>query len=98
MRTTLPLFFFLLLLINVACSEDESANLSYETFEEHLRTEMTYGQLVLHFGKPFADVGSGIHIYEYHLDDQTKIFIGYTDQILYARHVSADGRLLHELI
>jgi hypothetical protein len=50
------------------------------------------------FGAPDRDIGSGIHIYVYDLSDGTKVYIGYTDKIMYARHMSSSGQVLHNLI
>ncbi len=86
------------LLIFANCSDDGNEPLTYKRFELHLKENMSYGQIVMRFGEPAGDIGSGIHIYVYNLDDDTKMYIGYTDHILYARHFSADGQLLHELI
>ena len=49
------------------------------------------------FGEPHDDIGSGIHIYEYVLNDSTKVWIGYSDVIHYVKHVDADGQTLEEL-
>ncbi|MEJ2260282.1 MAG: hypothetical protein P8X83_01290 [Nitrosopumilaceae archaeon] len=49
------------------------------------------------FGEPHDDIGSGIHIYVYELNDFTKIWIGYVEDIWYVRHVDTDGNLLEEL-
>lgn len=49
------------------------------------------------FGEPHKDIGSGIHIYVYELNDSTEIWIGYTDYIWYIRHVDSDGVLIEEL-
>lgn len=87
-----------LLLIAGSCSEEEKP-LTYETFQEHLYKEITYQQMVLYFGRPLTDIGSGIHIYVYPLDDGTTLYIGYTNRLHYARHVSTDGQqLLHEIL
>ena len=45
------------------------------------------------FGKPDRDIGSGLMIYEYTLDDGTKILLGFPgpEKILYAKHVT-DGK------
>jgi hypothetical protein len=59
---------------------------------------MNYKDLKLIFGLPDEDIGSGIHIYVYHLDDGTKIVIGYTDYIHNARHLDKDENLLHSLV
>lgn len=49
------------------------------------------------FGKPHDDIGSGIHIYVYELNDSTEIWIGYIDHILYIKHVDSNGIILEEL-
>lgn len=49
------------------------------------------------FGPPHDDIGSGIHIYVYELDDLTEIWIGYTDHIWYVKHVDSDGNLMEDL-
>ena len=49
------------------------------------------------FGKPHYDIGSGIHIYVYDLNDSTQVWIGYTDKILYVYHVDSDGNILEQL-
>jgi len=49
------------------------------------------------FGKPHDDIGSGIHIYVYELNDKTQIWIGYVDDIWYVKHVDANGNLLKDL-
>ncbi|MCV0372275.1 MAG: hypothetical protein K5793_01795 [Nitrosarchaeum sp.] len=49
------------------------------------------------FSQPDADIGSGIHIYVYNLNDSTQIWIGYSDSILYIRHIDEKGNLLEEL-
>ena len=49
------------------------------------------------FGEPHNDIGSGIHIYVYELNDSTQVWIGYVDKIMYVKHVDSDGTLLEEL-
>ena len=49
------------------------------------------------FGKPHDDVGSGIHIYVYELNDSSEIWIGYADEVLYVKHVDSKGNLIEEL-
>ena len=74
---------------------------TYEYFKTHLNSAMTYSQVVASFGEPDGDLGSGIHIYYYNLDDGTCIWIGFADRIIYARHMSnntGSGQLLHTLI
>lgn len=45
-------------------------------------------------GKYHDDIGSGIHIYVYYLNDETQIWIGYTDEIIYVKHMDAVGNLI----
>ena len=49
------------------------------------------------FGEPHDDIGSGIHIYVYGLNDFTEIWVGYVDDIWYVKHVDANGNLLEDL-
>ena len=49
------------------------------------------------FGKPHDDIGSGIHIYVYELNDLSEIWIGYADEVLYVQHVDSKGNLIEEL-
>ena len=49
------------------------------------------------FGEPHRDIGSGIHIYVYELNDFSEIWIGYVEDILYVKHMDADGNKLEEL-
>jgi hypothetical protein len=83
------------------CSKGRSAPSdkdSIEYFNYNLTADLKYDELVGLFGEPDGDKGSGIHIYYYNLSDGTAVYIGYTDKILYARHMSASGQLLHTII
>ena len=95
--------FFLPVLLSVllctSCEEGDTANPdSADHFSHHLRADMTFREIVKAFGEPDADIGSGIHIYVYILEDSTEIRIGFTDRILYATHVDQDHQLLKVLI
>jgi hypothetical protein len=72
--------------------------LKYSDFKNSLKSDMTYNLIVAKFGAPSKDIGSGIHIYVYQLTDSTEIWIGYTDKILYARHVDKNGQIIENLI
>ena len=50
------------------------------------------------FGKPHDDIGSGIHIYVYELNDSSEAWIGYADEVLYVNHVDSKGNLIEELL
>ena len=82
------------------CSEEKISTtpLTYDYFQNNLKPEMSYTVFVDFFGEPTKDIGSGIHIYVYVLSDSTEIWIGYTDEILYARHVDGKGQLLDTII
>jgi len=83
----------------MSCSDDSTINRdTFAYFEKNLKADMKYSDLKLIFGVPDEDIGSGIHIYVYHLEDGTQIIIGYTDYIHNARHFDQDQNLLHELI
>ena|SRR5215204_3590306 len=69
-----------------------------EYFKLHLKMEMNYTAITQKFGQPDAEKGSGIHIYVYQLQDGTAVWIGYTDKILYARHVDNNDQLIATLL
>ena len=91
-------------LLFAACSKDDdntNNNDQKDTmqyFDANLKADMKYEDLVNLFGQPDGDLGSGIHIYYYNLNDGSRIVIGYADKILYARHVSANGQAVHNII
>jgi hypothetical protein len=97
-----PLYFVLLwiALTTATCSKknNDKEKDTYGYFSKHLRADMTYDELLQTFGQWDTQMGSGIHIYAYHLSDGTSIWIGYADKIIYARHQSKDGELLHTII
>jgi hypothetical protein len=92
----------LIILIGFLCvccdTELEKQTDSIIYFEQHLKADMTYENLKSTFGEPDNDIGSGIHIYLYNLQDGSKIHIGFVDSILYARHVDVNDQLIKVLI
>ena len=98
MRKLTYLLFFCFPLIFNHCADHGDRELTYERFTKFLREDTTYKELVVLFGKPDADIGSGIHLYVYHLKDSTSMWIGYTDRVLYAYHVDENDQLLKVLI
>jgi hypothetical protein len=48
-------------------------------------------------GDPHYDIGSGIHVYVYDLNDDTQMLIGYNGNILYITNLDLDGNVLEEL-
>jgi len=84
-----------------ACSKEQNPdkeNLTVSDFENNLKSDMNYDAIVSSFGEPAKDIGSGIHIYVYQLEDLTEVWIGYTSQILYARHMDQNQTLLETII
>ena len=53
-------------------------------FNAHRKRLMTYTEIATTFGNPGGDLGSGIHIHYYNLNDSTSILIRYSDRIMYA--------------
>jgi hypothetical protein len=109
MKRVFQLFFTTVIVVALfyACSkEGKNANLNmrlngqntYAWFAANLHAGMDYQGMKETFGEPAKDIGSGIHIYVYLLDDETEIWIGYTDRMLYARHMDKQMNLLHELV
>ena len=58
---------------------------------------MKYDKIIIIFGEPDKNIGSGICILLYKLNDKTEIWIGYTDRILYIKHFSEDKKELDSL-
>ena len=91
-------------LLFAACSKDKDKTDNndqkdtFQYFDANLKADMKYDDIVNLFGQPDGDLGSGIHIYYYNLSDGSRIVIGYVDKIFYARHVSASGQVLHNII
>jgi len=87
----------------IACSKenqsnkDESTN-TYAFFEKNLKAGMDYHSITAKFGVPSKDIGSGIHIYVYELNDSTEIWIGFINKILYARHMDVNHEFIGDLI
>lgn len=101
MRTIIGLLLSLTILI--ACSKENQTNKdkstnSYSFFEKNLKADMDYQTITAKFGIPSRDIGSGIHIYVYELNDSTEVWIGFIDKILYARHMDVNHEFLGDLI
>ena len=96
---------FLFLLIAAFCTtgclkkgtNDSTDKDSVGYFMTNLRADMDYSQIVNMFGEPDGDIGSGIHIYVYDLSDGTEVWIGFSNQIMYARHMS-NGQIMHVIL
>jgi hypothetical protein len=86
-------------------SELEDATSSYmdkviptlDDFKNTLNESQDIDTIFFKFGEPHYDIGSGIHIYVYELNDFTQIWIGYADGILYVQHVDVKGNILEKL-
>ncbi len=78
--------------------EIQNKEFSWEDFRDFLSKDTDYPTIVAKFGLPDRDIGSGIHIYVYELNDSTEIWIGYVSNIMYARHIDKNRNVLHTLI
>lgn len=61
-------------------TEMNRKKLTYDYFIQNFKKEMKYSDIVNTFGPPDKNIGSGIDIYQYNLEDKTKILIGYVDK------------------
>ena len=68
-----------------------------DDFKNILSEPYDIDEIFSKFGEPHDDIGSGIHIYVYKLNDLTEIWIGYVDDVWYVKHVDADGNVLEDL-
>jgi hypothetical protein len=100
MKSKIYLLAFFLAVFFSCSKENDSTKyeFKYSDFEKNLKPDMTYNSIVAKFGAPLKDIGSGIHIYVYQLTDSTEIWIGYTDKILYAKHVDKNGQIIKNII
>jgi acetyl esterase/lipase len=64
-------------------------------FKSNLDKTLTPAKAERVFGRPDRDIGSGLMIYEYGLDDGSIVWLGFPgfDRILYAKHVKKDGKV-----
>ena len=60
--------------------------LTFADFQRELKVGMNYSDIILKFGDPDKEIGSGIHIYVYELTDSSEVWIGYTNKIEYIVH------------
>jgi len=89
------------LVVFTSCKKDKDLTeqgITYSDFKNNLKLDMNYNSIVAKFGEPTKDIGSGIHIYVYQLADSTEVWIGYTDKILYARHVDQNRQIIEIII
>ena len=68
-----------------------------DDFKNVLSQPYDIDEIFSKFGEPHDDIGSGIHIYVYDLNDDTGIWIGYADDIWYIHHVDSRGNQIEEL-
>ena len=100
MKSKIYLFAFYLIVFLSCTKENNSTKhrFIYSDFKDNLKPDQTYNSIIAKFGEPSKDIGSGIHIYVYQLTDSSEIWIGYTDKILYARHVDKNGQIIENII
>ncbi|GAL84333.1 Lipoprotein, putative [Sporocytophaga myxococcoides] len=82
----------------MACSKPEKKELSISDFETKIKSDMDYYSMVETFGKPSKDIGRGIHIYVYELKDSTKMLVGFTDKVLYAKQINRKEEIVKDLL
>ncbi|WP_028981715.1 hypothetical protein [Sporocytophaga myxococcoides] len=87
-----------LLLACMACSKPQKKELSLTDFETKIKSDMDYYSMVEAFGKPAKDIGRGIHIYVYDLKDSTKMLVGFTDKVLYAKQVNHKEEIVKDVL
>ncbi len=64
-----------------------------EDFKGHLKKGMLFSEIVAAFGEPARDIGSGIHIYVYELENNAQLFIGVPGaNVIYANVHESDGK------
>ena len=68
-----------------------------DDFKDTLSEPYDIDTIFSKFGEPHDDIGSGIHIYVYDLNDSTEVWIGYVDDIWYVKHVDTNGKVLEDL-
>ncbi len=73
-----------------------STKRTFDTFNKTLYKTMTPAKAIAAFGEPDRKLGSGLIIYEYELDDGTKMRLGFPGfaPIQYAHHVQKDGKFV----
>jgi hypothetical protein len=98
MKKLVSIIFAITLMVSCADDDVNENRDTYMYFQKRLNAEMKYNTIKAVFGEPDADIGSGIHIYVYNLEDGTRIVIGYTDFIMYARHLDEDNQVLNVLV
>ena len=82
------IFLFALLLLPGCQKEDPvKQEHGFEDFQKELKVGMNYSDIIMKFGDPDKEIGSGIHIYVYELSDSSEVWIGYTNKIEYIKHV-----------
>ena len=83
--------------IDLTSSYMEKITPTLDDFRITLSESVDIDTIFFKFGDPHDDIGSGIHIYVYELNDFSEIWIGYVEDILYVKHMDADGNKLEEL-
>ncbi len=76
-------------------AKKEPAKRTIEFFTKSLDKSLTPAKAVERFGKPDADLGSGLVIYAYQLDDGSRVLLGFPGfaPILYAKHEVKKGEV-----
>jgi hypothetical protein len=83
--------------IDLTSSYMEKITPTLDDFQNIVSEPFDIDTIISKFGEPHDDIGSGIHIYVYELNDFTEIWIGYGEDILYVKQVDGNGNQLKEL-
>jgi hypothetical protein len=82
---------------DIASSYMDKITPTLDDFKKILSEQFDIDTIFSKFGEPHYDIGSGIHVYVYDLNDGTQMLIGYNGDILYVTNLDLDGNVLEEL-
>lgn len=79
------------------CTPNNPKPTSFD-FQKFIKESSDIETIFSNFGEPSADIGSGIHIYVYDLKDDSQVWIGYADKILYVYHADSEGNIISKML
>ena len=82
---------------DIASSYMEKIIPTLDDFKNILSEPYDIDTIFSKFGDPHYDVGNGINVYVYDLNDGTQMMIGYNGDILYVTNLDLNGNVLEEL-
>jgi len=93
------------LLLLGACESNKlqvtrDVNATAESFKLVLKKGMSFQEVKRNFGNPVKDVGSGLHIFVYEIDNGLSVWLGFADlnALMYAKVVNKKGDTLSDLV